>query len=86
MNASLNAGPTANTFTVRSRPLPSTDALPETTGTECSTYGACSTAAASSRLNGRTEFSTPGEIPKVLVLPGLIASVCVPNCVNCSTT
>ena len=63
----------------------SIDALPVTTGTECRTCGAPSSATASASESGRTEFTTPGETPNVLALPGCTPIVVVPNCVNCST-
>jgi hypothetical protein len=65
--------------------LPSTEPLPVTTGTACSTYGARVNASASARESGRTEFSAPGEMPSVVALPGWTAIVVVPNCVNSST-
>ena len=71
----------------RRRPLAFTSVLPQTVAVMPVTCGKLASARASSRVSGRTDEGMPvGAGPDVLILPGEMLAILVPNWVNSAST
>lgn len=81
------AAPTPLTVVRRRRPLPLISMLPHTVAVIAVTCGRRSMARASSSVSGRTELGMPvGAGPDVLIFPGEMLTILVPNRVNSAST